>query len=157
ARLTEVCAGHGANLEESRMAILGGEFAAIALVTIDAAKIETLILDLEALKKEGISVTTRATKPLNADRFEGYGCFELTLFGADHEGIVHRVSSYLKDSGVNIESLETSVRPAPETGTPLFNLKAFITAPPSRTIDALRKDLNEIGRSESVDIEICES
>lgn len=157
ARLAGAFTGHGANLEESRMSILGGEFAAIALVTLPAENIDKLLQELETLKKESITVTAKATQPLDPNRFEGYLSYELTLRGADHEGIVHRVASYLKDSGINIESMETHVKPAPETGTPLFNLKAFITAPPSRQLEELREKLNEIGRAESVDIEIRET
>jgi|SRR5579885_1442789 len=154
ARLAEVFAGHGANLEESRMSILGGEFAAIALITLPAQNIDALLRDLEKLKNEAITVSTKATKPLSTDRFDGYVSYEINLRGADHEGIVHHVASYLKESGINIESMDTSVKPAPETGTPLFNLKAYITVPPSHEFEKLNAKLLEIGRAESVDIEL---
>lgn len=157
AHLAEVITHHGANLEESRMAILGGEFAAIVLVSVADDKVEELVKDLDGLKKESISITTKKTKPLSADRFKNYRSYELILTGADHEGIVHRVATYLRDQGINIESLDTEVSAAPISGTPLFNLNAFVTAPPSLSIEDLRKHLDEIGQNESVDIELNES
>src|SRR4051812_38699482 len=54
ARVTELFVANGANLEESRMAILGGEFAAIMLVSIEADKVEALKSKLEKLSSEGI-------------------------------------------------------------------------------------------------------
>ena len=50
--------------------------------------------------------------------------------GADHEGIVHEVARYLSERGINIESMETGVTPAPLSGTPLFTMTALVAVPP---------------------------
>jgi glycine cleavage system transcriptional repressor len=154
ARLTEVMVCHGANLEESRMAILGGEFVAIMLVSIAVDRVESLEKDLQKLHSEGISATARKTEYIDTSRFHGYGTFEIWLRGADHEGIVHRVSSFLHDQAINIQSIDTTVVNAPVTGTPLFQMKALILVPPSVKAGDLRKKLNDIADEESVDIEL---
>jgi glycine cleavage system transcriptional repressor len=152
ARLTEVFVKHGANLEESRMAILGGEFAAIMLTTLPEEKVPELQNALGKLKDEGITVTTKLTRRLEAPK--GFTQYTLILSGADHEGIVHNVAARLRDKMVNIESLETEVINAPLSGIPLFTMKATLQAPAGLRVEDLRSSLAEIANAESVDIEL---
>lgn len=150
ARITEVLVAHKANLEESRMAILGGEFAAIMLVTVAPEKVGELEGALRRLESEGLTITSKSTKPSSAN--SGTSVCKIELTGADHEGIVHQVSKCLHDSGVNIHSMETEVVAAPETGTPLFSMHARVQVPQSVSIDKLREQLDKIARTEAVDI-----
>jgi glycine cleavage system transcriptional repressor len=156
ARLTEIFVKHGANLEESRMAILGGEFAAIILISIPSENVQALEKELSGLKSETITATTKATKPLDPQRFANHHQYELILNGADHEGIVHNVSTFLRDRSINIESMETTVVPAPVTGSPLFKMKAALIVPPTISAAELNKHLAEIGTAQGVDISISE-
>lgn len=152
ARLTEVFVKHGANLEESRMSVLGGEFAAIILITLAEGRLEALKQELSKLTSETIVVSTKTTQPLDPNRFSGYSPFEITLSGADHEGIVHKVSGFLRDRAINIQSLDTDVVSAPVSGSPLFRMKAIVQVPPSITRAELQNKLNQIADQESVDI-----
>lgn len=154
ARLTEMFVANSANLEESRMAILGGEFAAIMLVSINTQNIPALEKDLARLQSEGISVVTRKTSAYDAARFKDYTSYEVLVKGADHEGIVHNISSFLKDKSINIQSVETIVVNAPVTGSPLFQMKAVIQVPPSISGSELKKNLDMIAEKESVDVEL---
>ncbi len=155
ARLTEVFVKNQANLEESRMCILGGEFAAIMLVTLEKDAIAGLNKDLEGLKAtESIVASTKETRAHAPDKFKNHTPYKLKVRGADHEGIVHTVSSFLHDHSINIQDVETGVSPAPETGTPLFSMVATILVPEKITQKELRKSLSQIADSESVDIDI---
>lgn len=157
ARLTEVFVSHGANLEESRMAILGGEFAAIMLISIPDENLAALNKDLDKLQAEGLTVTSKKTQSIKADRFKDHlGC-KVILKGADHEGIVYRVSAYLRDKAVNIQSAETELVHAPQTGSPLFHLRAIVFVPPAIALVELRKGLDLIAQEECVDIELAET
>ncbi len=153
--LAEVITRHGANMEDSRMTVLGGEFAAIALVTVPEAKEAELLKDLESLAKEKIHVTTKKTKAPDASRFKGYTNYQISLEGADHEGIVHKITSYLKNHGINIQSMETELVPAPETGTPLFCMNAIVSVPPSINFKTLNEELDAIGAEEAVDVDVA--
>jgi glycine cleavage system transcriptional repressor len=161
ARVTELFVENGANLEESRMAILGGEFAAIMLVVADADKIAKLCQSLTKLSSEGIHTTCKQTKASQVS--PGHEAFTVSLKGADHEGIVHTVASYLREHHINIQALETGVSNAPETGTPLFSMFATLQVPSSVALNDLKAKLKEIATKESVDIkleacgELCKS
>src|ERR1700678_973345 len=60
-RVTGLLFGQGGNVETSRMARLGGEFAILMLVSMPEGRIAGLDVDLEALAAEGYKVTTTAT------------------------------------------------------------------------------------------------
>ena len=153
--LAEVITRHGANLEDSRMTVLGGEFAAIALVTATPEKLPALLKDLESLAKEKISVTTRKTKAPDESRYKDYSTYQVSLTGADHEGIVHKISSYLKNQNINIQSMETELVPAPETGTPLFCMNAIVSVPPSVSFKKLNADLEALAQEEAVEVDLA--
>lgn len=156
ARLSAVFVKNGGNLEESRMSILGGEFAAIILISIDQTKVETLKRELSTLQDETITVTTKVTQPASAARFAQCNRYQITLTGADHEGIVYELSTFLSNHAINIQSMDTDVVPAPETGTPLFRMRAVIFVPLSISLVELQKHLQRIGNQECVDIVVCE-
>ena len=150
ARLTELFVDHGANLEESRMAILGGEFAAIMLVSLPEDKVEKLRGSLDKLTSEGLTVGCKQTR--QSEKLKGRSSYTLSLQGADHEGIVHSVASTLRERDINIEALETGVTPAPVTGTPLFSMTATVQIPSTLRIGDLRATLDDIAKAEAVEI-----
>ncbi|HMW93065.1 MAG TPA: ACT domain-containing protein [Candidatus Obscuribacter sp.] len=156
ARLTEVVSGHGGNLEASRMSLLGGEFAAISLVTVPEHRSNELQGALTALSKEGLTVLFKVTKA-SQDRFAGHSFYTIHLTGADHEGIVHRLSSHLKEAKINIQRVDTEVVNAPHTGSPLFTMHAEIAVPAAIAYDALAKDLAAIAEELSVEIDLVSS
>ena len=130
----------GANLEDSRMAILGGEFALLLLVAgsqATLAEIEAGVPKLE--QKLGLSIVTKATeRSAPAKRFLPY---LLKVTGFDRPGIVHQVSELLARLDVNVASLESRVNFAPLSGTPMFILDAELQVPDQATLRRLRQDL----------------
>src|SRR4051794_4672151 len=57
-RVTRLLLDRGGNVETSRMARLGGEFAILSLVSMPAEQFAGLGADLESLAAEGYKVTT---------------------------------------------------------------------------------------------------
>lgn len=151
-RVTEVLVANGGNLEESRMARLGGEFAAIMLVTVPENRQAGLKDGLDGLTEQALHVTVKSTAPAGA--LEGYVPYEVLLSGADHQGIVHSVADFLAGQGINIESLDTETTNAPETGAVLFSMRALVQAPPAVSYKQLEAKLIEIGDRLGVDIEL---
>lgn len=152
--LTDIVANHGANIEESRMARLGGEFAIIMLLSLTAEKVDPLLDTLPSLQSRGLTVTSRRTDLTRLSEFQGYVPYEISVIGADHEGIVYAVARYLAAEGINVEELDTRVSPAPNSGTPLFSMSAKVQAPPHLTLHQLRRKLADVGEEIDVDIDI---
>jgi len=153
-KITAVALTYQVNIEESRMARLGGEFAVIMLLTLPGEKEEALLTGLDGLKADGLTVITRPTNFSRLERLQGFVPYEISVFGADHEGIVHSVARYITSERMNIETMDTRVSKAPVTGTPLFSMQATVQAPPEVTLGELRKKLAEIGDELCVDIEV---
>jgi glycine cleavage system transcriptional repressor len=80
--------------------------------------------------------------------------FEISVIGADHEGIVHSVARYLSSQKIQVETMDTHVGRAPTTGTPIFSMHAAIQAPPELSLPELRHKLTELGDELGVDIEV---
>jgi glycine cleavage system regulatory protein len=153
-RITDVLVGYAANWEESRMARLGGEFAGIALISVPPENAEALADALRALAAEQMTVVVKFTQASTPDARPPHSLYRLRLEGADHEGIVHKVSGTLAHQGINVESMETEVVAAPISGSPLFHMDAQIKVPPEISLDDLRANLEHIGDELGVDITV---
>lgn len=153
-RITEVISEYSANWEESRMARLGGEFAGIVRISVPEQKSEGLADALRALADEQMTVAVKVTQAAASDSMADYALYELRLTGADHEGIVHKVSHYLAGHRVNVETMDTEVVRAPMSATRLFQLAAQIKVPPDLSLSELNENLELIGHELGVDIEI---
>jgi glycine cleavage system transcriptional repressor len=140
----------GANLEDSRMAILGGEFALLILVRGSEASVTEIQRTAAALERElGLHITLRPTVLPQATK--PFLPFRIRVTGVDHPGIVHRVSGILAEHGINVASLESRVAHAPLSGTPMFILEAELQVPSEVALSKLRAQLGEVCDEENLD------
>ena len=153
-RLTEVMVAHSANWEESRMARLGGDFAGIVKLSVPADGAARLTAALRGMADEQMTVVVKVTEPASPAALTGYRLCDLHLTGADHEGIVHKVSGYLASRGVNVESMETEVVCAPISATPLFQMAAQIKVPPGLPPTELNASLQRIAEELGVNLSV---
>jgi glycine cleavage system transcriptional repressor len=153
-RVTDVVEEHGGNVVASRAMRLGGEFAMLMLVSASTDHADALREALRALRDDEFQVATRLTTRGNVQKYAGYIPYEIKIRGADHEGIVHSVTHYLASQGINIETLDTNVRKAPMTGTPLFEMEAVVLVPEGLSYHDLREALEEVGDQSGVDADI---
>jgi glycine cleavage system transcriptional repressor len=102
AGVAERLAAHGANITDSRMAILRGHFAMTLIV--EGAERAALDADLAKLGLEAVSVTE---VPEAASHPRSEPTAVVAVHGADHPGIVAAVTRVLADGGVNVCDLQT--------------------------------------------------
>ena len=152
--VTKLLLGHDGNVESSRMARLGGEFAMLMLVSVPAEQLAGLDKTVENLTTQGYKVTTSQTVPGYVETPPGWLPYQIEVEGADHEGIVHEVARYLSARGINIESMETGVTAAPLSGTPLFNITALVAVPPGLADQGWQAALDEVGNQLNVEITV---
>lgn len=153
-RITQVVVRHSANWEDSRMARLGGDFAGIVMISVAAGDAEALKQSLLKLGDNETTVSVKVTQAETARSATQQAFYEIHLTGADHEGIVHKVSAYLAGQGINVESMETRVSRAPMSAAPLFHMKALLKVPAEIAADLLADGLRQIGETLGVDIEL---
>ncbi len=145
---------HEANVEKSRMVRLGGDFAILMLVRVTEEAYDAMGQTLERLIDEGYQVGTRETGVDDAEKYAGWLPYRIEVNGADHEGIIHNVTRYLAEQGINIETLNTGSVHAPMSGTPLFTMDAIVLAPAKLSLAALRNELEKVGDRLAVDTEV---
>ena len=151
---------HGGNIEKSRMNRLGSDFTIIMLVMVDSKWEESLLVALQAINE--LSITIKGTEPHTVITGENYkvtageNC-QISLSGADNEGIVKVLSKYLAGKSINILEMETHISNGPVTGTPLFNLVAIITIPDNTDVADIQSDLTLIAQKLGVEIIVNQS
>ena len=151
--LTKIVVEAQGNIEASRMAHLGGEFAILMHVVVSAELADELKNRVNELSDTGFKSIVTETKQSDPTTYAGWLPYQIEVNGADHEGIVHNVSQQIAKFGFNIESMDTNVVKAPISGTPLFTLNAIVFAPPERGQDWSDK-LIAMADELHVDIEI---
>ena len=158
--ISGVITSHGGNIEKSRMTRLGSDFTIIMLVMVDSKWEESLVVALQAIKD--LSITTKGSEPNtvitgeNSQVTSGEN-FQISLSGADNEGIVKVLSKYLAGKSINILEMETHISNAPVTGTPLFNLNAITSTPVNSNISDIQSDLNQIAQKMGIEITVNQS
>ena len=152
--MTKLLLDLGGNVETSRMARLGGEFAILTLVSLPAEQLGRLEKDVEQLTAQGYKLTTSRTERTYAEAHPGWLPFQIEVHGADHEGIVHEIAHYLSQCGINIESMDTGTMQAPVSGTPLFTMTALVVVPPDLTCQDWEAKLIDVGHRLNVDIRV---
>lgn len=155
AAATRYLTDRGANVEDSRAAVLGGEFGLMVLASGGAGAIERVLGELAVLEEgTGIAFLGRQTVSPEDHRRARALPYRVEANALDHEGIVVAITDALYRAGINIVSLETSVRNAPVTGTELFSLVAHVDVPDGVSVAAVRSSLAEVARAQNLDAEM---
>jgi len=143
----------GGNVEASKMAVLGGEFAVIVLVSGTGASIDKITLEANAQsEKIGIQLCAAATSEPHA--IEGGRPYIVESFSLDSPGIVHSITHEIRSLGISIEDLDTSSEAAPWTGAPVFKMKARVVLPSSLSIADFREHLENLAHERDLDIRL---
>lgn len=150
-QVTQMLLDRDGNIEASRMAHLGGEFAMLMLVTLPAEQFANLERDAAQWDKQGYKVTLTHTAEAHTHAPANTLPFHIEVQGADHEGIVHEVAHYLAQRGINIEEMTTATNPAPITGQPLFSMNALV-AVPANMANEWETALDQLAQHLNVDI-----
>lgn len=137
------------NIEDSRMTVLGGEFAVLMALSGDQAELDRFHQRLEALATDQMSFIYRPTETRAAKTLARP--YRATVVAMDHPGIVASIAAFFAAREINIYDLNTTATPAPHTGTPIFNVQLTAEVPASQTIRELRHAFNEFCESHDLD------
>lgn len=140
--LSRVILDCGCNIEDSRMSVLGGEFAMILMASGSWDAVAKLEQQLPSLgKKLALTITAKRTET----RVGGLGLipYEVDVVSMDHPGIVHDVADFFSTRDINIEEMNTGSYAAAHTGTPMFSLKMTVAVPSDIPLAQLRDEFAE--------------
>jgi glycine cleavage system transcriptional repressor len=152
--ITRLILRHEGNVEASRFQRLGGDFAMLMFVSAPEERIESLRAALGELHFVKFDMQIRLSVATEAQEETAAAACAITVLGADHLGIIHEVTRYLADQGINVETMNTEVVAAPMSGTPLFTMSAVVRVPPKLSLNDLREALDYIGEELCVDTQV---
>ncbi len=135
--LSKIVLDCGCSIRDSRMAVLGSEFAMMLLVSGNwnsIAKLETLLprlrdtpeLTLQVKRTEARTGTTNLVP------------YAVEVVSIDRPGIVHDIANFFARRDINIEDLYTTSYPAPQTGAAMFSLHMTVGIPADTSIATVR-------------------
>ncbi len=137
--LTKAIKEAGCNIVDSRMAVMGGEFAMLMLLsgTWDTvAKIENVFPRLE--RKLDLIIVSKRTAGRNTE--DWIMPYAVEVVSVDKPGIVHELAHFFSSREIGIEDMYTSNYSAQRTSTPMFSLHMTIGVPANSSIAALRSE-----------------
>ena len=135
--LAKLAADLNLSIEDSRMTVLGGEFAVLMSVAGGDLALQRIETKLDRLATElDLAWLFRRTGE-RAD-VEGRVPYTVSVTAMDHPGIVHKVASFFSSRDINIYNLDTVSERAAHTGTPIFSLVMEVELPPDVRIAELR-------------------
>lgn len=137
--LARLVSDTGCNIEDSRMTVLGGDFAVILLVDgrwNELAKLEAALPGLE--RRLGLTISAKRTRP--ARREGSLLPYSVEVVSIDHPGIVHQLANFFSSREINIRDMATTTYAAAHTGTPMFSVQITVDVPAAMHIARLRED-----------------
>ena len=146
---------HGANVEDSRMAILGGHFSMMLIVsTPSGADADALREELRRTQEElQLGALTLEEVPEEVGFSRPEPSHVVTVYGADHPGIVHSVASTLASAGVNVVDVATHLV-AEEGEQPLYAMMMEVDLPAGLDPVHLEAQLRETADREHLDLSV---
>ncbi|MFA5371827.1 MAG: glycine cleavage system protein R [Sideroxydans sp.] len=138
-RLAGRIADSDCNIEESRMAVLEGQFALIMLISGSWHALSRLEGQMVALGEQlGLTILHERTR--KHERPEPAIPYSVEVVTMDRPGIVRSLSAFFTRNGINIEEMQTNTYPAAHTDTPLFSVVMTVGIPGKVHIPTLRGD-----------------
>jgi glycine cleavage system transcriptional repressor len=151
--LSNKLTGFKLNIEDSRMSMLGGEFAIILLISGAAASIEKFsrsVSELESALNMKLLVKKTISKPAQ----EALIPYQVEVVSIDHPGIVQEIASFFSVRDINIVDMKTTCYRAAHTGTPMFALKMTIGVPVSLPISVFRENFIQVCDEKNLDVKL---
>ena len=154
--ITEVLFRFGCNIEDSAMTILWGQFAMILVVTPPpGVSLEAIRADLDAASQNlklqlSLNAIDEASPPPQTPSAPPVP-YLVSVYGADHPGIVSRTTAFLADREVNITDLSTRVI---QSKGNVYIMLLEVESPASLPEEQLKDDLFSLSQELQVDISV---
>lgn len=153
--VSEFVFSRGGNIEDSRMVNLRGQFAMMVLLgggadVIDRIRNELNQLDQETSLRAELHPAVESAAPATAHALP----FRLKGTGIDQPGLVHKLAHLLRGLQINIESLDSRLRPAPYTGAPMFEMELVLAVPTTTSLSQLRENVARLCDQMNIDWEL---
>jgi glycine cleavage system transcriptional repressor len=157
AAVSGVLLEHDGNVEDSQMAILRGHFAMTLVVSVpETTDLERLREGLEPVR-ERLDLEALAISEIGQieTHHEPEASHIVSVYGVDHPGILHSVSSILASEQVDISDLTTRVLEE-EGEAPLYAMMLEVAVPKASDVASLEEKLRQACVEQKVELSFRE-
>lgn len=139
ARLSHAITETDCNIADSRMSVLGGEFAILMQISGTWDKLTKLESSLDKLQETtGLTIVCKRSEERQTE--QGKIPYTVEVVSIDHPGIVYQLAEFFSTRAINVHEMSSSSQAAPHTGTPIFTLVMTIEIPAGTHIASLRDE-----------------
>lgn len=139
AKLSHAINDNGCNIEDSRMSVLGGEFAVLMQISGKWDKLAKLETTLDKLQTAtGLSIVCKRSKERKPQ--QGKIPYSVEVVSIDHPGIVYQLAEFFSAREINVYDMNTRSQAAAHTGTPIFTLTMTVEIAMDTHIATLRDE-----------------
>src|SRR2546423_11875032 len=157
AAVAEALLAHSLNIEDSQATILRGHFTMMLVVAVpEGADTDTLRADLDAVR-DRLGLEALAVSELDEvdPDTEAVPSHIVTVYGADHPGIVHAATSALAERGADITDMTTKLA-GEGAGDALYALMMEISLPEASTAHDVESALSVVAEEQGVEVTVRE-
>lgn len=152
-KLSEAVTNCDCNIVDSRMTVLGGEFAVILMVSGKWNQLAKLEDALQGLRESlELTITSKRTEP--GEPATDLMPYTVEVISIDHPGIVYELAHFFSKRNINIQELNTTRYSAAHTGTPMFALHITANIPADIHVASLRDEFLDFCESQNMDATI---
>ncbi|HLL90040.1 MAG TPA: ACT domain-containing protein [Tepidisphaeraceae bacterium] len=152
--LTDYLARNGANLLDTRMVNLRGQFALMVLLEAPAEAATQMTRDLPTRGEAmGLKLTLSPQMPHVPTTLPGLR-YKLKTYSVDQPGIVAKLTGLLRGHNVNIEELAAWQESAAMSGQALFLTEMRVTVPSDVPLRKLRAELDAVCNELNIDADL---
>jgi glycine cleavage system transcriptional repressor len=156
--LSKLIVQNNGNIDDSRMTVLGGEFAIILLISAPPGELEKIEqkINQQAASLE-LNIITKHTNKNSLEKkvsSEKKRPYIVEVLAIDNPGIVYKLADFFSNKKINIQSMKTERYPAPHTGTQMFAIEVIITIPQNIIINDLREEFLDLCDEMNLDASI---
>jgi len=149
-QLSKTILDEGCSIADSRMTVLGGEFAILLMLEGNWNTISNIENKISAME-EKLNLTIISKRTDGRMGAVDVLPYSVEVVALDHPGIVHHLASFFSHREINIEDLVTNSYAAPHTGTEMFAVDMTVGIPSEVHIATLRDDFMEFCDSMNLD------
>jgi len=156
AELARAVTQHNGNVEESRMTILGNDFALLLRITVPKDVTPDMLQKEVQTTFPEYMVSARDTSSAPPNFTHPVRIFSVTVEGPDQPGIVAVLSKLFVEHKASVRDLDTDSSSAPFAGYKIFSLKAIIAMPTTADFPSFEESLHKFEDTYGFDVDINE-
>jgi len=151
--LSNIIYTHALNVEDSRMSVLGGEFAILLLVSGEQSAIDAIQSQLSEIE-QSLKMRLLLKPTTDTNSAKNTIPYSVEVSALDNPGIVRNIASFFSSRNINIVNAQTERYAAPHTGSPMFALHMTISIPADVNIAQLRETFMDTCDALNLDAEL---